>query len=140
MALSQQTPAAVPKPPVPSVTIRAEPLPPSRLARVVRKVPVIRRLQKNRGAMVATPLKEVHPPVLSLQRNLATPVDVDVRLDVSETGKVIYAKADAGSRFPQFTEAAVDAAMRWQFTPARIGGEEVAAKVILHFRFDPTNR
>ena len=122
------------------VKVRAEPLPPSLVSRAIGKVPLLRRIRKNRGAVVARALHEVRPQPLPAQRGLRTPVFIDVRIDLNEAGKVTSAKADSLNRHTDFAAAAIEAALRWQFTPARIGDENVPAKAILHFQFDPTFR
>ena len=127
------------RPSTAAVEVRAEPLPPSRSGGVIRSIPVLRRLRKTRGALVATPLRQIRPLELPTQRVLAMPVNVDVRVDIDESGKVTAAEAEQRDRHPEFADAAVDAARKWQFSPARVGNEEVPAKAILHFRFDPTN-
>jgi TonB family protein len=62
---------------------------------------------------------------------------VDVRVYVSETGKVEFAEASGGSDRQDLAAAAVYAARQWQFAPAQQGSEKVAGEAVLHFVFVP---
>ncbi|PWU00279.1 MAG: hypothetical protein C5B51_25460 [Terriglobia bacterium] len=127
--------------PAPYVAVSAEPVNGSRLGRVVRKIPLIGRLKRKPQAFV--PPKPVHQvrPVLtaSEQQSLRTSVPIDVKVYVTEAGRVDYAELlsrGSGGNRPLAT-AAVYAARQWSFTPARMGDENVPGEMILHFDFRP---
>jgi TonB family protein len=66
-----------------------------------------------------------------------TTVDVNVSVDAS--GNVV--KAEAAPRqglHPLLRDAAVQAARRWKFQPARFNGHAVPANIVLQFNFAPT--
>jgi TonB family protein len=65
---------------------------------------------------------------------------VDVKVYVSENGRVDFAELVSSGRNAQLANAAVFAARRWTFTPARLDGENIPGEVILHFRFLPPPR
>jgi TonB family protein len=123
------------------VSVVAEPVAESRMGRVVGKIPLIRRLHKKRPAFVPpTPIKQVRP-VLNARagRELTRPVPVDVKVYVAESGQVRYAEllSDSTRAHRELATAAVYAARRWEFEPARLGDDKAPGEVILHFRFAP---
>jgi TonB family protein len=77
---------------------------------------------------------------------LSTPVDypegasgtaeVVLELVVSTKGEVTDVRATSGA--PPFTDAAVRAAKRWRFEPARRGGEPIATRILFQVRFEQT--
>jgi len=142
-AAPKYTPAPVPKETKAAdyVSVSSEPVTSSFFGRVVHKIPLIRRLQKQKEAFAPPkPVRQVEP-VLSAQeqRSLTDEVPIAVKVYVTETGKVDYAEVlsrASGSNSP-FAMAAVYAARRWSFTPARLGEENVPGEVILHFDFRP---
>jgi hypothetical protein len=94
---------------------------------MIGKIPLVRRLKKQPQTLVPPkPLKEVHPSLSARERSsLTRPVPVDVKVYITESGKVDYAAA------------AVYAARHRDFAPARSGEEKVPGEVILHFRLEP---
>ena len=140
-ASSVSAPVARPGPAVPEpyVSVVAEPVTGSFLGRMVRRIPLVRRLKKQPQAFVPPQALHVVRPVLTPQErhSLTDDVPIDVRVFVTDSGKVDYAEllstAKASNR--SLAAAAVYAARRWNFTPARIGDENVPGEVILHFEF-----
>jgi hypothetical protein len=140
--------AAAPEPaphparaPDPNISVIAEPLTGSRFGRVVGKIPLLRRLRKqNETFTPPSPSHEVRPELNEAdRRSLRRAVPVDVKVYVAESGKVKYAELLSDSRGDrrELASAAVYAARRWDFVPARLGDENVPGEVILHFRFAP---
>ena len=128
--------------PLPRVEVSAEPAPPSRLTKVVRHIPLLRRLKKEQETVVPPePLHETKPSLSAVQRQqLTTDVPIDVRVFVTESGSVSFAElvdTRHATRNRELADAAVVAARRWNFRPARVGDENVPSEVILHFRFKP---
>jgi protein TonB len=60
---------------------------------------------------------------------------VVLRLQVDAQGNVAQVTITAGSGCPLLDEAAVDAARRWHFEPAREGDRPVAMPHEVRFRF-----
>jgi TonB family protein len=69
-------------------------------------------------------------------------VDVQVRVYVNETGKVVNAEpvGSAAGLYQYLTAAALQAARNWKFQPAQRGTTPVASDIILHFLFEPSAR
>jgi outer membrane biosynthesis protein TonB len=127
----------------PQVSVVAEPVSSSRLGNVVGKIPLLRRLRKRPQAFVPpSPVHKVEPTLNAADRRALqrSSVPVDVKVYVGETGKVQYAEllSEGMGRHRDLASAAVYAARRWDFAPARLGEEKVPGEVILHFRFGPT--
>ena len=107
----------------------------------MRKVPLLRRLKKPQAFVPPKPNHREQPILTAGQQDEFTrPVPLDVKVYVNQSGKVEYAEVVSGARrrYPELAGAAVYAARHWDFTPARIDGEQVPAEVILHFRFEPS--
>ena len=142
-------PAAAPPPAVvpahlvlPRVEVSAEPAPASRWSRVMRHVPLLRRLKKEQQTVVPPePVHEARPSLSAAERqNLTSEVPIDVRVYLTESGAVNFAELvenRPAARHRELADAAVFAARRWNFRPARVGAENVPSEVILHFRFKP---
>jgi hypothetical protein len=127
--------------PDPAVTVTAEPVATSGLAQVVGKIPLMRRLRKQPQAFVPpVPIHEARPNLTARDRHdLSRPVSVDVKVYVTESGKVDYAEllSNGLGQDRNLATAAVFAARQWQFSPARLGEESEPGEVVLHFRFNP---
>ena len=67
------------------------------------------------------------------------PVAVNVKVRVAESGTVMLAEVEDYGDPPNWrlAAAALDAARRWTFEPARVEDTAVPSDVILHFRFTP---
>jgi hypothetical protein len=127
---------------LPRVEVSAEPAPPSRWSRVVHHIPLLRRLKKEQQTVVPPePVHESTPSLSAAERQkLTREVPIDVRVYLTESGAVDFAELvenRAAERHRELADAAVFAARRWNFRPARVGGENVPSEVILHFRFKP---
>jgi hypothetical protein len=133
--------AAVPVPiPKPSVRVWTEPVADSPWGRVVRKVPLVRRLRKPAKTSMPAPIFQAQPVLTSsLKQSFTEPVSVDIRVDVGDTGLVERAEVIEFSDplNVALTNSALAAAVRWTFEPARSEDLAVSSKVILHFRFTP---
>jgi hypothetical protein len=66
-------------------------------------------------------------------------VDIQVRVSVSDQGKVIGTEATgpAAGLYHYLATSAVQAARNWKFQPAQRGTTPVASEIILHFLFEP---
>lgn len=123
------------------VSVSAEPVQSTFFGRVVHKIPLIRRLKRQPADFM--PPQAVHqiPPTLSRAErdSLTKETAVLVRVHVTETGKVDYAEpvSHLSERNRPLAAAAVYAARRWSFTPARLGEENVPGEMVLHFEFRP---
>lgn len=133
--------AASPLPvPEPTVRVWPEAVLGSSWGRLVGKVPLVRRLRKTAKILVPAPIIQAQPVLTNpAKQTITRPVSVDVRVDVGESGMV------EGAEVVEFsdplnvalTNAALAAAVRWTFEPARSDEVAVPSKVILHFRFTP---
>jgi protein TonB len=122
------------------VSVDAEPVAnSSRFGRAVAHIPLLRRLKKQPQTFVPPkPVREVKPSLTEHESAwVVRPVPVDVKVYVGENGKVEFAEVLTGGHRPELASAAVYAARKWTFTPAKAGEETVPGEVILHFRFAP---
>ena len=65
-------------------------------------------------------------------------VRLSVRLQVNATGTVESAELDAPASSKYFSEQAIKAARRWQFSAPEVDGHSVASQWLLHFEFSPS--
>jgi TonB family protein len=133
-------PAVVPHEVEPNVSVEMEPVSSSRMGKVVSHIPFLRRLNKPAQAFVPpAPVHQVKPRLSAHEREMLTePVRVNVRVYVTEGGKVQYVELLSSARHNRdLATAAVYAARRWEFAPAHVGSEHVPGEVILHFQFVP---
>ena len=125
----------------PEVAVRAEPVTPSRLGAVIGKIPLLRRIHKERPAFVAPePVRDPRPSLTAQERKaLVRPVSVTVKAYLNDAGKVDYAEllSTSGGDARLFGTSAVYTARHWTFTPARVGDQKIKSEVLLHFRFIP---
>ena len=131
-------PAPAPLPPQPSIQISMEPLSGSRVGRLVRRVPLLRRLSKDE-TVAPIPINQALPILKAPLVSLLRPVSIGIKIDVNESGAVTFAEvADYGDP-PNFTlvNASLAAAERWTFLPARLKEAAVASQAILYFNFGP---
>ena len=130
----------IPRDSGPFVSISAEPVPSSKLGRVVKKVPLLRRLASHENIEQPVPEYQAQPALtLPNHQQLDQPVLVDVKVDVTETGRVSFAEITDYGEPPNFSlaNAALAAARQWTFKPARSEDLPVSSQVVLHFRFNP---
>jgi TonB family protein len=85
------------------------------------------------------PLNQVMPEISSRARStIHGTVRVVVKIRVDASGAVETATpASSPSRF--FSDAAVQAAKQWDFTPAKISGQAVPSDWLVRFDFTPTD-
>jgi hypothetical protein len=85
-------------------------------------------------------IKPVVPPnaIAMLKRG----VDIQVRVSVSDTGKVVKAQAEgpAAGLYQYLATCATQAARNWRFHPAQRGTTPVASEIVLHFLFEPSTK
>ena len=77
-----------------------------------------------------TRVEPTYPPTARMMRAFGT---VRVQITISETGKVIDAKAISGHQ--SLRSAAVDAAYKWVFKPTTVNGEPIKVQGVLTFNF-----
>ena len=88
----------------------------------------------------AKPTREAQPVLPAAVRKLiAAPVDVAVKVTISESGRVTGAEPLPNTQPVSSTlvEAARNAALRWRFAPAIRGTQAVASELVLKFQFRP---
>jgi hypothetical protein len=135
-------PPPIPRKTVAPVSMSAEPAGGSRIGRAVGRIPLLRRLRKApQNYVPAAPQREYRPAISATQRKaLTAAVPIDVRVYVTAAGEVEFAElvdTKLTARHSELASAAVFAARRWDFRPAREGEENVPAAMILHFIFNP---
>ncbi len=134
-----QNPLVAPLAYRPQVAVVAEPV---QKRGVLGRIPLLRKWRKvPDGFVPPKPVHEVRPLVGGLEASeLERPLPIDVKVYVSESGRVksadLLSSVDGQHEF--LASAAVVAARRWNFTPARAAGEKVPGEMILHFRFEPS--
>jgi len=84
-------------------------------------------------------LNQIVPDVSSKSRNtIHGMVRTVIKVHVDTAGSVSAAEIASGSsRF--FANAALDAAKRWEFAPAKVDGHPVPSEWLLHFDFTPSD-
>ncbi len=115
----------------PFVSVSTEPLMGSRFGHMVGKIPLLRRLGKPAKVAAPVPLSQVQPNLKKMPGNqrLDRAVSVDVKVNVAESGVVRHAEVVEYGDPPNWTlaAAALSAARRWTFEPARMEDTAVAA-------------
>ncbi len=122
-----------------SVDVSAEPVSASLLGRFVEKLPLLRRTRKQTTA-APVPVYEAQPLLGSQEsKRISEPVSIGVRVSVAETGTVKDAEIVDYGEPPNWSAAtaALEAARRWTFQPARVEDAPVPGEVVLRFRFNP---
>jgi hypothetical protein len=90
--------------------------------------------------VAARPIRQTQPVLpAGVRRLIASAVEVDVKVQIDETGRVV--KADPlPSRRPvssSLVGAARSAALQWSFEPARRGNQPVPSDLVLRFQYRP---
>ncbi len=112
----------------PGVLIEEETPPPPLTSR--------QQARKATGVMVeGTVITRAKPVYPSSARSMNAYGNVDVRVVISEAGRVIEATAISGH--PALRNAAVDAARQWVYKPATLNGVPVKMESVLTFTFAP---
>jgi TonB family protein len=65
-------------------------------------------------------------------------IKVDIRVQVDPDGKVVQAAIDYAGPSHYFADRALDAAKKWKFSPAWVGGRTAPSVWVLHFLFAST--
>ena len=82
---------------------------------------------------------EVLPDVPTKARNtIRGKVRVSVRIQVGPSGRVVSGKLDSPGPSKYFAKLALQAAQRWEFTPAKLNGHPVSSEWVLKFEFART--
>lgn len=117
------------QPRTPSDALSIPPPPPAPVERVVAPARPI-----SKGPIAGTARKRVQPPYPIPAKSAGVQGAVVVEVTVSESGKVLSARAINGH--PLLREAAVSAARNWEFSPTLLG--DVPVKVIGTITFNFT--
>ena len=128
-----------------SVAMSSEPVMNPPRAGITQRIPLLRRFGKQGASFVPPqPVRKVRPTLgANEQHSLRGRVPVIVRAHVTDTGRVdsaVLLSPPSAQVTRPFAEAALYAARRWSFTPARSGEERVPGEVILRFEFRPVAR
>ena len=84
-------------------------------------------------------LDQVLPDVSEKARaTIQGKVRLDVRLQVNATGTVDSAELGGPTGSKYFSEQAIKAAKRWQFSAPEVDGRSVSSQWLIHFEFTPT--
>ncbi len=83
-------------------------------------------------------LQQVLPDVSEKARaTIQGTVRLSLRLQVNATGTVDSAELDTPASSKYFSDQAIKAAKRWQFSAPEVGGRSVESQWLLHFEFTP---
>lgn len=96
----------------------------------------LKQSRKNsEGLVEGTVITRVKPVYSLSARTMNAYGKVDVRVVISESGRVIQATAISGH--PALRNAAIDAARQWVYKPATLNGVPVKMESVLTFTFAP---
>jgi TonB family protein len=125
--------------PLPRAAVTAEPVRISVLRRAIGTVPGLGFLKKRKrddeDYIPPRALELIAPQVPSL---VSEDVPVRVKVKVAESGEVASAELVTRNVGPSFARAAIEAARRSSFAPAKLEEKAVASEMILNFRFPAT--
>jgi TonB family protein len=143
----QQPVQTTPRAPVAEAQLRpATPAPPVNTERQSISQPVApaNPVQSPKPVVVSLPytppsaIRQLAPIVSDkMRRSMTGEVVVRVKVNVDATGKVIAAEpVVSGSPVPEaLADSTISAVKRWQFEPARRGGDKVPGDIVLSFTF-----
>ncbi len=116
--------------PAPTSPARTQPAPP----------PSPKAFSSSEGAEAVRAIQPSLSSAVRLMIKSDNVVEVQVRID--ENGKVVAAKpiSAKGAVAGFLARSAVEAAMGWQFRPAKLNGKAIASEKTLQFLFRPPNR
>jgi TonB family protein len=84
-------------------------------------------------------LDQVLPSVSEKARaTIRGTVRINVRVHVDQAGNVSRAELDSPASSKYFSDAALEAARRWEFSPPDVGARSVPSEWVLHFEFKPS--
>src|SRR5262245_2246810 len=126
------TRADAPVSPEDKVRLVVYPQPPGYGDRGVSLIPSSGAVESSVGVL-GQPTKKVMPHYPPEAKNVRAQGTVEVEITVSESGKVIAAKAISGHEL--LRDAAVDAAKLWEFKPTEDSGAPVTWQGVVTFRF-----
>jgi hypothetical protein len=93
--------------------------------------------------VAARPIRQTQPVLpAGVRRLIAALVEVDVKVRIDETGRVVKAEP-LPNKVPvssSLVAAARTAAILWRFEPARSGNEPVPSDLVLRFQYRPAGR
>jgi TonB family protein len=95
--------------------------------------PAPKMISLSTGVLSSQAIYKTHPHYPSEARKARAQGQVLVEITVSESGKVIEAKAISGHGL--LRDAAEQAAMQWEFKPSEVSGEPVKMRGVLTFNF-----
>jgi hypothetical protein len=134
-----QPAATAPRPtPAHLSSVSALPVAHSKVGRVLAKIPLVRRLRKPNEI---TPPRPIRQSPLSMPADFRpdaqSPVTVDVKVYVNESGRVEYAEplSDVTATNRVLASLAVYNARRWEFEPAHDAEGKRPGEVVLRYRF-----
>jgi TonB family protein len=81
-------------------------------------------------------LQQPEPDVLqSARKTIHGTVKVRVKVNVDRSGNVEDAEIESRGPSKYFARVALEAAQRWKFKPAEVGGRGVLSTWVIHFEF-----
>jgi protein TonB len=80
-------------------------------------------------------VRKVEPEYPELASKAEAEGRVWLRVTISETGRVIDATVHRSEVIPSLEQAAIEAAMKWLFQPAKQRDRPVKVQILLHFNF-----
>ena len=124
-----------------SLRVKVEPLSGSRLERLARNIPLLKKRYRRSDYVPPAPLRKPALPSPP-HRKVAQDVNIDVKVHVNPAGQVdsseVLSKVAETDR--DLAALATFSARRWEFVPARDGDGTVPGEVILHYQFGPEVR
>jgi TonB family protein len=127
----------IPAPAPPRVAATVEPVRVSVVRRAVGSIPglgFLKRRKHDEAFVPPRPIRQIQPNGFALQPD-DEPVRVKVTVD--ESGEVASAEVLSRKVEPALARAAVEAAWKWRFAPARVDDKPVSAQLILSFGVAP---
>ncbi len=115
------------EPRAPVIPAKTEPAPPA--AKAEAPLPVVQP-----SLVAAVPITQVSPKFPDIALRTRTSATVTLTLDVDSQGRVTRATPVGGPEM--FHREAVNAAMKWRYKPASVGGSNVSSQVKVIFNFN----
>jgi len=92
------------------------------------------------GFVAARPLREARANLTeSIRRTVTSPVEVQMKVRIDESGRVVKADpvALSGPASNSLVAATQSAALLWKFAPAMRANQPIASDVVLKFSYRP---
>ena len=80
-------------------------------------------------------VRQVAPEYPDLARQAEAEGRVWIRVTIDETGRVIKTEVENSEVIPSLEKAAMDAARKWLFKPAKQRDKPVRVRIVIPFRF-----